>query len=384
MSTPSERRANSGGTTVREAVDDYLRYKIKADGSETTMRSPLYRFARHCRNELGVELVGDLEPTHVRRFSEHLYDKVKLEDDPDERLAASTAQTYFAYVRAFLSWCVREQHLETNPANTNTAEDPLPQDDGKRKTQYWSDRDRKQLEHYATKRVDMALEGTIRTDAQTALRDRAIVVMLGGTGARGAELFADPKDDKRPGLRWSDVDFDRQLIEVYGKSREYEEAPFPESVHNVLDRWYGFLEPPTDEWPVFPTGHYGSKKDRLEETVSEEAVSAALEGRGDAGKTEVLDSLHREHEVPPPSISKEGVRRLLKRLTKEANIDPDGDYDYLTLHGARRALGRDLYANGMSEKAQEALRHQSIETTHEAYSDLQMEDVSKSIDEVRE
>jgi len=39
----------------------------------------------------------------------------------------------------------------------------------------------------------MALEGTIRTDVEAAFRDRAIVVMLDGTGARGAELFADPK-----------------------------------------------------------------------------------------------------------------------------------------------------------------------------------------------
>ena len=74
---------------------------------------------------------------------------------------------------------------------------------------------------------------------------------------------------------------------------------------------------------------------------------------------------------------------LLKRLTDEANIDPDGDYDYLTLHGARRALGRDLYAEGLSEKAQEALRHNSIETTHEAYSDISMKDVSDTIDDVR-
>nr|WP_226377586.1 hypothetical protein [Haloterrigena turkmenica] len=47
----------------------------------------------------------------------------------------------------------------------------------------------------------------------------------------------------------------------------------------------------------------------------------------------------------------------MKHLTKEVGIEPDGDYDYHTHHGARRALGRDLYANGLSEKAQEALRH---------------------------
>jgi len=80
---------------------------------------------------------------------------------------------------------------------------------------------------------------------------------------------------------------------------------------------------------------------------------------------------------------KRGVRRLLKRFTDEAGIEPDGEYDYLTLHGARRALGRDLYTGGMSEKAQEALRHNSIETTHEAYADVKMKDVSDSIDDVR-
>ncbi|WP_339105968.1 hypothetical protein [Haloterrigena salinisoli] len=143
---------------------------------------------------------------------------------------------YFAYVRAFLSWCVRDQLLETNPADTTEAMDPLPEDDGKRKTQYWSDDDREQLINYVTKRVDMALEGTIRVDRETAFRDRAIVVMLDGTGARGAELFSDPKDEKRDGLRWSDVDFEERSIEVYGKSRDYETAPFPESVHDVLER----------------------------------------------------------------------------------------------------------------------------------------------------
>jgi len=379
MSGSTERRATRGGATVHEAIESYLRYKINADGSKTTMRSPLREFANHCRDERDLEFVDELTPHDVRSYSEHLYDRVVIDED----LAASTAHNYFAYVRAFLSWSVREQHLESNPANTNTAMDPLPEDDGKRKRQYWSTEDRETLLEYATKRVDMALEGTIRTDAETAFRDRAIVVMLDGTGARGAELFADPKDDKRNGLQWKDVDFDERLIEVYGKSREYEQAPFPESVHDVLKRWCRVQEPTTEVWPVFPTGHYGSKKRTLEDALGEKAVSRAIEDRGDEGKTAVLDRLHCEHEVPPPSISKEGVRRLLKRLTDESGIDPDGEYDYLTLHGARRALGRDLYTSGMSEKAQEALRHNSIETTHEAYADVKMKDVSDSIDNVR-
>ncbi len=63
-------------------------------------------------------------------------------------------------------------------------------------------------------------------------------------------------------------------------------------------------------------------------------MSVALEW-GEKAKTTVLERIHRENDVPSPSITKEGVRRLMKRLTKEAGIDPSGDYDYLTLHGAR-------------------------------------------------
>ncbi|WP_339106005.1 hypothetical protein [Haloterrigena salinisoli] len=101
--------------------------------------------------------------------------------------------------------------------------DPLPEDDGKWKTQYRSEDNREQLINYVTKRVDMALEGTIRIDRETVFRDRAIVVML-DMGARGAELFSDPRDEKRDGLHWSDVDFEERSIEVYGKSRDYETA----------------------------------------------------------------------------------------------------------------------------------------------------------------
>ncbi len=80
-------------------------------------------------------------------------------------------------------------------------------------------------------------------------------------------------------------------------------------------------------------------------------------------------------------ITKEAGRQILKQLTEEAGIDVDGGY--LKPHGARRALGAELYEKGHSELAQSALRHKSIETTHAAYSDIQAEDIAKSIDEVR-
>ena len=52
--------------------------------------------------------------------------------------------------------------------------------------------------------------------------DRAIMFLLDDTTVRSAELFADPKHEKRNGLWWGDVDFSKRMIEVYGKFREYE------------------------------------------------------------------------------------------------------------------------------------------------------------------
>ncbi|WP_187291507.1 tyrosine-type recombinase/integrase [Haloterrigena turkmenica] len=112
----------------------------------------------------------------------------------------------------------------------------------------------------------------------------------------------------------------------------------------------------------------------------EKTVSRWLEDGGDRTKTEILDALLRKKEVPPPALTKNGGRRVMKTLCNEANIEIDGEY--LKPHGGRRRLGHELYASGKPEYAQQALRHQSIETTHEAYSDIKNEDVANVIDDV--
>jgi integrase len=54
----------------------------------------------------------------------------------------------------------------------------------------------------------------------------------------------------------------------------------------------------------------------------------------------------------------------MKRLCDDADVTIDGEY--LKPHGGRRGLGSQLYAED-AELAQELLRHESIETTHESY-----------------
>ncbi|GAB3035335.1 tyrosine-type recombinase/integrase [Natronobiforma cellulositropha] len=369
--SPSPNRRVNREAGVTDALERYLA-SLDAGGSRSTMRSPLSRFADWC-STAGVDRVADLDARDLREYGLHLRER-----HADGEISASTANTYFKYVRAFLSFCVRDELLESNPANTNRATELLPEQRGRRDTQFWTRAQRTRLVSYASERVEMALEGTVDVSRPVAFRDRAIVVVLADTGVRGAELFRDTRDDDRPGLTWGDVDLERGTLEVFGKSREYETVGLPTDANAALEQLARVLEPPTDEWPVFPTAHapsiYRAVRRALGDEFAPDELEALLAERD-------IDDLLREYGVSPPSLTKAGGRRVLKRLTAEAGIDVDGGY--LKPHGARRALGAELYASGHSELAQSALRHKSIETTHETYTDIQATDVARSIDEIR-
>ncbi|APX00182.1 integrase (plasmid) [Halobiforma lacisalsi AJ5] len=347
-------------------VDRYLTKKLEAGGSREAMRRPLEDFAEYC-DDHGIDSVDELTSDDVRDYGL----AVLREKYIDGEIGGSTANTYFRYVRAFLSFCVRDGRLDTNPADTEAAEEFLPEDTPTRDTQFWEPEQRQRLLEYADERVTMAREDRIDVPVARAYRDRTIVVLLAELGLRGAELFRDPNDDRRDGLRWGDVDLENGRLEVFGKSREYETVGLTDAAHNALSRLEHVHDPPTEDWPLFPTGHAASKYQAVEDAIGE---------RPDSGTD--IDTLLREQAIAPPSITKEAGRQVLKQLTEEAGIDVEGGY--LKPHGARRALGAELYEQGHSELAQAALRHQSIETTHEAYSDIKAEDVAESIDEVRE
>jgi integrase len=357
---------NTERNTVEDAVARYLEYGLESGGSRAVMKPPLRSFAEFCARE-GVTRVDDIDSSTCREFGLRLRERYI-----DGEIGGSTANTYFAYVRAFLSFCVRDELLATNPADTERAEEFLPEATPTRETQFWTPEQRRQLLEYADERVDMARRDVINAPLDRAYRDRTAVILLAELGVRGAELFRDKNDADRTGLQWGDVDLERGRIIVFGKSREREPVGLTQGAHDALSRLQRIQDPPTDDWPVFPTDHAASKYAAVERTTGE---------RPEPGSD--IDALCRDFEVAPPSITKEAGRQILKRLTNEAGIELEGDQEYLKPHGARRALGAELYESGHSELAQSALRHKSIETTHAAYSDIKAEDVAKSIDEVR-
>lgn len=363
MDTTNDSGPDSGGTTVQEASSRYLD-SLESGGSRKTIRSPLNEFIDFC-DEHSISCVDDLSAADLREYGSRLLDR-KREGD----ISASTADTYFSYVRAFLSFCVRDGLADQNPANTVKAEEYLPKDDGKRKRQFWTDEQRSQLVDHVSSRVSDSLESWSEVSREVAYRDRAIVILFIDTGVRGGELFFDPNDDRRNGLTWGDVHLDKRMVEVFGKSRKYEPVPLSDRAISALETYRTVVDPPSDKWPVFPTGHSASIYDALEEATGE---------RPQPGSD--VDRLCREHGVAPPALTKDGGRSILERLTVDAEIEVEDGF--LKPHGARRALGADLYRQGKSEVAQSILRHQSIETTHESYSDMQVDDLADEINEIR-
>lgn len=318
--------------------------------------------------------IADIEQMDCRRYAQYLRDCANSDD-----ISARSARTYYAIIRAFLGWAVRDARIETNPAEWNGATEELPETMNKPERQFWSDQDRTSLLNYVDRRVDETLDGDRDISTERAFRDRALVYMLALSGVRGAEVFRSTTDEHRNGLSWQDLDLDNAKATVLGKSRQYEDAQLPEQVRIALERYRVIHEPPTERSPVFPTAHAPTKY-----RVSREQFAKA----GDYTESEIeqiidkndIEELIYKHDIVLPAITTTGARTVMQRLCEEAGLEIDGEY--FKPHGARRGLGHKLYAKGHAELAQTALRHSSIETTHESYSNIQTTETAKRVDQI--
>jgi integrase len=358
--TSSETGGSDAETDIEAAIDARLA-SLDSGNYRANNELVLSTFAEYLDHQRAVTSLEDLDILDCRRYAQWLRERVH--DDEDELSAASAHANgpYFTIVRAFLGWCVNDERLNANPARPNRVKEELPEHHGDHERQFWSAEARDALLGFVNERAHAALDESA-DDRERAFRDRAVVTMLALTGARSAELFNDPRDDHRNGLRWANVDLDRGVARVFGKTRQQQPIPLTDRVVESLERHRTVQDPATEDWPVFPTRHHPSLAKAAENGLRErgwddDAVESALD---EATAMTVL----REHEIAPPALSKNGARTVMKRLCESADVEIDGEY--LKPHGGRRGLGSDLYAQD-AELAQETLRHESIETTHESY-----------------
>ncbi|ELY48817.1 tyrosine-type recombinase/integrase [Natronolimnohabitans innermongolicus] len=338
MSDAETGTESNAEVAVVDAVDAYLQRKAVGDpdgsGAGTyasNAESILRRWADWLDDVHDVTSLFALERSHMRAYADELRGRA----DRGE-YTPSTARTYYAVVRAFLSWCVRGAILESNPAATDVAEAalPTPEDRSTVGDDAWTNDQRRRLEGYVRERALAAASDDREPDHAervTRLREYAMVALLAHSGVRGSELFRVPDDDRRTGATWDDVDFYTGTIRVLGKSQRLEEVTMFAPARTALRRYRVVLDPPSNDWPLFPTRHAPSIAGRVREALRERGhddptIEALLEDR-------TATELARDRAIAPPTITTEGARSVLKRLCGDAGVDVDGDY--LTPRGVR-------------------------------------------------
>ncbi|TYL37495.1 recombinase XerD [Natronococcus pandeyae] len=350
--------------SITDAVDTYLQRKAVGDpdgpGAGTyasNAESVLRRWAEWLEDEHEIRSLFALETAHMRSYADELRDRTER-----GAYTASTAGTYYAVVRAFLSWCVSGGILETNPAAIEEAEDALPTADTYEERDDrdgWTAERRRELEGYVRERaLESSGEAFDRNERCTRLREYAMVALLAHSDVRGAELFRVPEDDRRTGATWDDVDFYTGTIRVLGRSQRLEDVLLGAAARTPLRRYRVVLDPPSNDWPVFPTRHAPSIARR---------VRTVLQDRGhDEDEIDTLmaestaSEVARERSIAPPAITAEGARSVLRRLCEEAGVDVDGDY--LTPRGVRGdgAVGYRREASNSSPALRASVLEQSI------------------------
>jgi len=319
---PTQCRPNPTSSGLKTPIRNYLRDR-DSGRYRSNIEPVLMRWAYWAESERQLSTITDVGIQDCRTYARALRDASRER----EHFAPESARRYYGYVSALLGWAVDEALLETHPATKNSAQDPLPTDETETDRQYWTERDRSAITTAAQSWVDAAADGA--HSRERAYRDRAVVYTLAYSGARSAELFSVSGDERRAGLRWGHVDLDSGTIEVFGKSRDWEGAPLLDPALTPLRQWRD-LTAAEDDAAVFP---------RLDN---------AAKG---------VD--------PTPSITTQAARDILTDLCEWSDYDLE---DHLKPHGARRGLGRSLYREN-PQLAQDILRHQSIEITHESYAE---------------
>ncbi len=315
---------------LADAISVYLDRKSvgNADGPgayATNAASVLERFVDWADRDREVDEIDALTARDLEAYATELAQRTAAGD-----VSPATAHTYYAVVRAFLSWCVQGGVLETNPAVDDRAQTALPTREVTESTTEDRQEQRDRLEAFVRARTLEASDAD-RTERLARLREYALVAVLAHSGARGAELFRVPQDDRRTGATWADVDFYTGTIRVLGRSGRLEDVPMLGPARTALRRYRVALDPPTSEWPLFPTNHAPSVARRVRTVLADrgfetEAIDALLE-------EQTAMAVARERAIVLPAITTEGARSVLSRLCKEAEVDVDGES--LTPRGVR-------------------------------------------------
>jgi len=363
-------------------LEDFLTDKAKGNDSGNYRRNTervVRDWLSWTNDERSTYTFAALDVDDLEVYARHL----KRRTNDVGGLAASSARKYYDYVRAYLSWCQRREYLSDNPAAKDRPTDALPDDDQRsdHTQQLWSPEQRSSIMAYVNERASKAIDEQ-GSDALAEARDRAFVATIAYSGVRGGEVLRDRNDDRRDGVRWTDVDLNRGTMTILEKgSQEYTQTGVPKQAVSALTRWKQVFDPPSGEWPVFPTLHAPSLSSAVADGLNAEGYDdEEIEARrADATALEVCY----EADIAPPALTTAGGRNLMQRLSEAADVpglDVE-DGEYLELHGGRRGAGDTLVRQKGWEQAQKHLLHADPKTTMDAYSHISAEETAEEAGE---
>ncbi|WP_435335839.1 tyrosine-type recombinase/integrase [Haloarchaeobius sp. TZWWS8] len=389
-------------TELADALDIYLDDKRRGDADapgafSTHGRSVLTRVQAYLAAEHGVTTVEAVDARTLRQLARLWRDCADPDREPrieqdwwQTDLKASTVENYWAVLRAFLEWTVREGMRDDNPAKTRTAREPLPDASmdasrGAVERQYWPADERERLRRYTRARVSSAYESPLAPPSvrRERVRNHLLVTLLCDTGARIGELVSVSRDSRRNGVTWGDIELpedesDEAAMWVLGKDQRRNDVPIPSQVRAALELFRRELVSQhgdvPDSWPLLPTRNRPTLSRYAREQLGDDRVERLLDRGMD------VEELVITHDVEIPAISTNGARNLMQRLCDDASVDVDGDY--LKPHGGRRAIGRDLFIDRPGV-ATELLRHKSQQTTKESYGGVQRRSVREEVESLR-
>ena len=338
-------RGGDGGNYRRNAareLDRFVEWAAGDSGDDSTRIVP---------DDINREpSFKDLDEGVFREYARHLAG--------DRGLKQNTVQTYYRYISAWCGWCVNEGYLEAHYAQRASAIAPLPEDDGRKPgdQQAWTADQRHALTQYVDEQAREAINAytALPTDADplnrqqsryTALkaaRDRLLVYVLAYTAVRVGELLRDPNDPRRRGVRWEEISTEDGSMDVYRKKQQWDAASLPDPVIPPLRSYRRLMDPPTDRWPVFPTFDQRTLSMLVQDTLADRGLQPdEIDERRDEYARDLLLTL--DEDIRPPSITTDGARLVLKRLSEDGAIDIEhSKHDYLAPHGGRRGMGEVL------------------------------------------
>jgi integrase/recombinase XerC len=263
----------------------------------------------------------------IREFVGHLH---------DHGLQKSSIARKLAALRSFFKYCVREGHLQENPArlvptpklpkripSVLTAEEMNGFLNQLAEMGPASGSDGKPLQKIAPSKSDRPARAPAKLDDEALLlrRDRALLELLYAAGLRVSELT---------GLNYADLDQKERVLRVRGKGDKERIVPYGSKAQEALEKYW----PLREELFLQASASRGRHRD----SPHTEAVFLNYTGR---------------------RLTQRSVGRIVKKYVRLVNVNWD-----LHPHSLRHAFATHLLADGADLRAiQELLGHQSLSTT---------------------